>query len=69
MIENVRYAGINIKEKALTVEDIKQADEFFLTNSIYPMRWVKQFQNIQYTNKHIKILHTIVNKGLVKYKL
>ena len=64
MIENIRYEGLKIKERLLTVEDVKQADEIFLTNSIYPIRWVKQFQNVQYTNKQIKILYAILTKAL-----
>jgi branched-chain amino acid aminotransferase len=57
MIEEMERSGIKIKEKPVTVEDIKTADEIFLTNSIYPMRWVKQFENIKYNNKQIKILY------------
>lgn len=64
MIENIKYEGKNIKEKSLTIEDIKQADEIFLTNSIYRMRWVKRFQNVQYTNTQIKILYTTLIKSL-----
>lgn len=64
MIENIKHEGKDIKEKSLTVEDLKQADEIFLTNAIYPMRWVKQFQNVQYTNKQIKILYATVIKNL-----
>jgi len=64
MIENIRYEGLKIKERLLTVEDVKQADEIFLTNSIYPIRWVKQFQNVEYTNKQIKILYAILTKAL-----
>jgi branched-chain amino acid aminotransferase len=64
IIENIKREGINIKEKSLTVEDIKQADEIFLTNSIYPIRWVKQFQNVKYTKKLTQVLHAFLLKGL-----
>ncbi len=38
-----------IVETSLTVEHIKTADEVFLTNSIYGIRWVKQFGETVYT--------------------
>jgi branched-chain amino acid aminotransferase len=65
MIEKIKYDGAKIREKSLTIQDIKQADEIFLTNSIYPMLWVRQFQNVQYTNKEIKILFTTLMKSLI----
>jgi len=39
-----------LKETALSVQDIKQADEIFLTNAISGMRWIKQFGEIKYNN-------------------
>jgi branched-chain amino acid aminotransferase len=64
VIEKLKSGGIKVKEKSLTVENIKHSDEIFLTNSIYPMRWVKQFQEIRYTNKRIKILYSILIESL-----
>ena len=57
VIENVKPFNHTIIETEITVEELRQADEVFLTNSIYPISWVKQFQNIQYTNQHIKHLN------------
>ena len=42
--------GIGIKEKPLTTEELEQADEVFLTNALYGIRWVKQFRNKLYSN-------------------
>ena len=39
-----------LKQTDISVEDIKQADEIFLTNAISGMRWIKQFGEIKYTN-------------------
>jgi branched-chain amino acid aminotransferase len=64
IIEKINYDGIKVKEKSLTIEDVKKADEMFVTNSLYPMRWVKQFQNIWYTNKQIKTLYPSLIKRL-----
>jgi branched-chain amino acid aminotransferase len=43
-----------LKEINITVENIKEADEIFLTNSISGVRWVKQFGDIQYKNSFTK---------------
>jgi branched-chain amino acid aminotransferase len=39
-----------LKESNLSLENIKEADEVFLTNSISGIRWVKQFGEIKYNN-------------------
>ncbi|HEX4372913.1 MAG TPA: aminotransferase class IV, partial [Puia sp.] len=39
-----------LKESNLSVENIKEADEVFLTNSISGIRWIKQFGEIKYNN-------------------
>lgn len=39
-----------IREGIVTINDVKDFDEFFLTNAIYGMRWVKQFGNKTYQN-------------------
>jgi branched-chain amino acid aminotransferase len=37
-------------ENEITVADLKNADEVFLTNSIYNMRWVQRIDNTSYSN-------------------
>ena len=51
LLENSGLKKYKILEKNLSVADIKDADEFFLTNSIYYLRWVKTFQGKNYPNK------------------
>lgn len=51
LLENSGLKKYKILEKNLSVADIKDADEFFLTNSIYHLRWVKTFQEKNYPNK------------------
>lgn len=44
-------AGYDVKEQAVTAEDIEMADEVFLTNAISGIRWVKQFRKKTYSNQ------------------
>lgn len=53
-----------VKEGKLKMEDLLSANEIFLTNVIYGIRWVKQFRHKQYgnlmsANIHQELLETI----------
>ncbi len=39
-----------VKETAVTINDLLQADEIFLTNAIRGVRWVKEFESKKYQN-------------------
>lgn len=41
LVEVLKRQGASVIEKAITVEELMEADEVFLTNSIHPLRWVK----------------------------
>ena len=43
-------AGYKVSETAVSIEDVKNADEVFLTNVISGIRWVKQFENVNFGN-------------------
>jgi branched-chain amino acid aminotransferase len=43
--------GFTVKESAIEIEMLRQADEIFLTNAVNGIRWVKQFGNHEYENK------------------
>lgn len=53
MLEKYGFKKYKIFEKNLSVNDIESADEFFLTNSIYNLRWVQYFRGKKYSNKII----------------
>jgi branched-chain amino acid aminotransferase len=49
-MKKILDAGYAILETALNVEDLEKAQEVFLTNASYGIRWVKQFRDTIYTN-------------------
>jgi branched-chain amino acid aminotransferase len=50
LLRELPQYGFEIEEKPLSVADIENADECFLTNAISGIRWVKEFQDKQFTN-------------------
>ncbi|MEO8822343.1 MAG: aminotransferase class IV, partial [Ginsengibacter sp.] len=56
MLENLLLENFRIEEKELSIEDLLSADELFLTNSIHPVRWVKQFRNKIYAHQIAKTI-------------
>ena len=54
MMEKLLLRNLKIEEKSLSVEELLSADELFLTNSIQPVRWVKQFRDKTYGNERVK---------------
>ena len=53
-----------IVEKPISMEDLQYADEVFLTNSIRGIRWVKQFQQYQYSNAAVKKIYDLFIKTI-----
>ena len=50
LINHLEQNNIALKEMAVTVQDILNADEVFFTNSIYNIRWVRQIDDTVYEN-------------------
>lgn len=50
LLQTLPEKGFSIQEKNLEPRDLQQADELFLTNAISGIRWVKEYQNKQYSN-------------------
>lgn len=57
ILHNLRHENMPVEETQLTVEDMLQASEIFLSNSIYGIRWVKQMGDSGYTNQLSALLH------------
>jgi len=54
LIRNGKLAGFEFVEKELTQEDILNADEVFITNTIRNIQWVQSINNKTYSNAMIK---------------
>ena len=49
LIQQLKQAGISVEEGTYSVTDLLHADELFLTNAMYGIRWVKLFGNKTYS--------------------
>ena len=59
MLEKFKLAKFKASEKNLSIEDLLNADEIFLTNSVYYMRWVKNFREKSYGNTKVKEIYNL----------
>ncbi len=52
-------------EQPLSVRDLQSADEIFLTNAIYGIRWVGAFRDASYSNATSAILHDLLFESML----
>jgi branched-chain amino acid aminotransferase len=57
LLQCLRKENMPVEETMLIVDDVLQAQEVFLTNSIYGIKWVKQCGNSNYTLQTAALLH------------
>ena len=57
LIQVLRKAGLPVEEGTITVEELSEAAEIFLTNAIHGIRWVKQLGENRYSNLLTQQLH------------
>jgi branched-chain amino acid aminotransferase len=63
LITQIRKLGFTVHETIITKEDILHADEVFLSNSIYNIRWVGGLENKNYKNNvTFKIVEELMKK-------
>jgi branched-chain amino acid aminotransferase len=60
LIENLPSNAFPVIEKNLEIDDLLKADEFFLTNAIQQIRWVKTFREKNYSNTTTGQIHTYI---------
>ncbi len=62
LLQHLPALGYSVMEQSILPEDLQQADECFLTNAIYGMKWVKQHGDTSFQSKHVFTIH----KELIK---
>lgn len=60
LLTELPKAGYTVHEKICTVEDLEAANEVFLTNALFGIRWVGKFRNKVYSNKLVSELYKVV---------
>ncbi len=63
VIEKAKMNGTIIAEKEITLEELKSADEVFLTNAIQGISWVRKLEEKIYSNKKTMSLIDIINQA------
>lgn len=57
LLTQLNKEGYTTLETACTENELLQADEVFLSNALYGIRWVRQFRSASYSNKVITELY------------
>jgi branched-chain amino acid aminotransferase len=57
LLESLPAAGFSVEERSLAPNDVESADEVFLTNAIYGLRWVRQHAESVFTNATAARIH------------
>ena len=52
LIDQAPSFDFPVVERSLNIDDLIKAEEMFLTNAIYGIKWVKQFRQTSYLNNH-----------------
>ena len=60
LLQQLTAAGFKCCEKEITVEELLDADEVFLTNAIYNIRWVKSIQDKKFTNNLVQKIYAAI---------
>lgn len=61
IITSLATNNIKVRESKITLPQLMDAEEVFLTNSINEMRWVKCIGNKKFSNKFIKHIYKMIN--------
>ncbi len=62
VISNLKSLGFNIEEKKITESELLDADEVFLTNSIYNIQWVATINNKNYRCQTIQQIDQLLSQ-------
>jgi branched-chain amino acid aminotransferase len=56
----LRSNGFAVEEQQITIQQLLEADEVFLTNAIYNIRWVKQVDGAEYGNTLTQKIYSLL---------
>ena len=62
IINELRKNNFNVIEQTISETDLANADEVFLTNSIYNMRWVSAIDSFNYQNKMTREIYYLLKQ-------
>lgn len=54
----------NAVETSVSIQDLLDADEVFLTNAVYGLRWVKLFREKTYSHTMISAIHDALSRSI-----
>lgn len=66
LITSLHHENIRVEENPLTINDLHNADEIFLTNAISGIKWVGQLENKTLTNIKAKEIYSRFIKPMYK---
>lgn len=64
MLEKFALKDFKVIEKNLSIDELMDADEFFLTNTIQPIRWVRNFRGKIYKNDKTKEIFQYIIRNI-----
>ena len=64
LLQHLPALGYSVQEQSITPKDLLQADECFITNAIYGIKWVRQHEETNFTCKHIFTIYNELMKSL-----
>jgi branched-chain amino acid aminotransferase len=65
LIDQLKSNGFDCIEKAITIDELLAADEVFLTNSIYNIRWVSNIADTVYGNEITQKIYTAITPTIL----
>ena len=57
LLEQLKSMNFRVRQEEVSTEDLLAADEVFLTNSIYDIRWVRQYREKEYVHEKTYALY------------
>jgi branched-chain amino acid aminotransferase len=61
VISEIKKLNYSISEKTISKQELLNADEVFLTNSIYNIRWVSQVEQKTYSNNNTIAIYNLLH--------